>query len=107
MKNIGQMMKKAQEMQARMGEMQEALEAFEAEGEVAGGLVKVRLNGKFEMLGVFIDPDAADPEDPAMLESMVQAAFNAARTIIDAKKKEMADEMTGGLPLPPGFKLPF
>ncbi len=107
MKNIGQMMKKAQEMQARMGEMQDALEAMEVEGASGGGLVKVRITGKSKVLGVSIDPSAKDESEPELLEDMVAAAFNDARSQIDAAKKQMMDEMTDGLPLPPGMKLPF
>lgn len=107
MKNIGQMMKKAQEMQARMGEMQDALEAMEVEGVSGGGLVKVRITGKSQILGVSIDPSAMDTSEPELLEDMVAAAFNDARSQINAAKKQMMDEMTDGLPLPPGMKLPF
>ena len=107
MKNLGQMMKQAQQMQARMEEMQNEMEAHEVEGSSGGGMVTVRLSGKFDVRGVTIDPSIIDPEDPEMIEDLVAAAINDARTKIDAFKQEKVAEMTGGLPLPPGFKLPF
>jgi len=107
MKNLGQMMKQAQQMQARMTEMQEEMEAYEVEGAAGGGLVNVRLSGKFEVRGVSIDPSLIDPSDPEMLEALILAAFNDAKGKIDAYKADKMADMTGGLPLPPGFKLPF
>lgn len=107
MKNLGNMMKQAQQMQARMTEMQEEMEAYEVEGASGGGMVKVRLSGKFEVRGVSIDPSMIDPSDPEILEDLILAAFNDAKGKIDAYKAEKMADMTGGLPLPPGFKLPF
>ena len=107
MKNLGQMMKQAQQMQTRMSEMQEEMEAHQVEGVSGGGLVVVRVNGKFDVRGVSIDPSIIDPADPEMLEDLVAAAINDAKIKIDAFKQEKISEMTGGLPLPPGFKLPF
>lgn len=107
MKNLGQMMKQAQQMQSRMTEMQEEMEAHEVEGVSGGGLVVVRVNGKFDVRGVTIEPSIIDPSDPEMLEDLVAAAINDAKTKIDTFKQEKMTEMTGGLPLPPGFKLPF
>lgn len=107
MKNLGQMMKQAQQMQARMTEMQEEMENHEVEGASGGGMVTVRVSGKFEVRGVNIDPSLIDPSDPEMLEDLIAAAFNDARAKVDAFKAEKMAEMTGGLPLPPGFKLPF
>ena len=107
MKNLGQMMKQAQQMQARMEEMQVEMEAHEVEGASGGGMVNVRLSGKSDVRGVSIDPSIIDPSDPEMLEDLVMAAFNDAKVKIDAFKAEKMADMTGGLPLPPGFKLPF
>lgn len=109
MKNLGQMMKKAQEMQTRMSEIQESLAAMHVEGSSDGGLVSVRLSGKFDVLGVNISPSAmsAGEGNPEILEDMIASAFNDARAKVDVAKQEMIDEMTGGLPLPPGIKLPF
>lgn len=107
MKNLGQMMKQAQQMQERMQEMQSELEAYEVEGSAGSGLVTVRLSGKFAMRGLTIDPSIIDSSDPEMLEDLVQAAFNDAKTKVDTFKADKKAEMTGGLALPPGFKLPF
>lgn len=107
MKNLGNMMKQAQQMQARMTELKEEMEAYEVEGAAGGGLVVLNLSGKFEVRGVSIDPSLIDPSDPEMLEDLIKAAFNDAKAKIDAHKAEKMADITGGLPLPPGFKLPF
>lgn len=107
MKNLGQMMKQAQQMQSRMTELQEEIEHFESEGQSGGGMITVRMNGKFDIQGISIDPSMIDPEDPELLADLITAAFNDAKTKIDTFKQEKVQEMTGGLPLPPGFKLPF
>lgn len=107
MKNLGQMMKQAQQMQSRMTEMQEEMEAHEVEGSAGAGMITVRMNGKAELRGISIDPSMIDPQDPEMLEDLITAAFNDAKAKIDAFKQEKLADMTGGLPLPPGFKLPF
>ena len=107
MKNLGNMMKQAQQMQTRMTEMQEAMEAHEVEGNSGGGMIKILVSGKHEVRSVSIDPTLIDPSDPEMLEDLVMAAMNDAKTkIADYKAEKMAD-ITGGMPLPPGFKLPF
>ena len=107
MKNLGAMMKQAQQMQSRMTELQEEIEHFETEGQAGGGMISVRMNGKFDIQGMSIDPSMIDPDDPELLADLITAAFNDAKTKIDAFKQEKVQEMTGGLPLPPGFKLPF
>lgn len=107
MKNLGQMMKQAQQMQSRMTEMQEAMESYETDGQAGGGMVTLRLSGKFDIRALSIDPSLIDPSDPEMLEDLIKAAFNDAKAKVDAHKAEQMAEMTGGLPLPPGFKLPF
>jgi hypothetical protein len=107
MKNLGNMMKQAQQMQSRMTELQETMEAHEVEGNAGGGLVSVRVSGKHIVHNVSIDPTLIDPSDPELLEDLVKAAFNDAKGKIDAFKAEKVAELTGGMPLPPGFKLPF
>ena len=107
MKNLGAMMKQAQQIQSRMTELQEEIEHFESEGQSGGGMITVRMNGKFDIQGISIDPSMIDPEDPELLADLITAAFNDAKTKIDTFKQEKVQEMTGGLPLPPGFKLPF
>lgn len=107
MKNIGQMMKQAQEMQAKMGEMQAQLSRVEMTGSSGGGLVQVTMTGKGEMRAVKIDPSLVEPDGVEVLEDLVLAAANDARAKVDAHAAEEMQKLTGGLALPPGFKLPF
>ena len=107
MKNLGRLMQQAQEMQAKMAEFQEQLLDREIEGAAGGGMVTVTLNGKGEARAVRVDPALADPDDMEVLEDLLVAAINDARTKIDAMTSEEMSKMTGGLNLPPGMKLPF
>lgn len=107
MKNLGQLMKQAQEMQEKMAEMQESLAAIEVEGSAGAGLVKVTLNGKGEMRRLRIDPTLANPDEAEVLEDLVVAAHNDAKGKIEARVQEETQKLMGGLPLPPGMKLPF
>ena len=107
MKNLGQLMKQAQEMQARMQAMQDKLAAFELEGAAGGGLVRVAVNGKGLMRRVKIDPTLVDPKEVEVLEDLVVAAFNDAKAKVEAHIAEEMQKLTGGLNLPPGLKLPF
>lgn len=107
MKNLGQMMKQAQQLQTRMSEMQEKLDAHQAEGVSGGAMVRLTLNGRGEMTALKIDPSLLAPAEGEILEDLIRAAHTDAKTKIDAYKQEMMSEVTGGLPLPPGFKMPF
>ena len=107
MKNLGQMMKQAQELQSRMNEMQAKLDQIEITGASGGGMVQVTVNGKREMKRLKIDKSLVDPEEVEVLEDLVVAAFNDAAAKIDAKLAEEMGKITGGLKLPPGMKLPF
>jgi len=107
MKNLGNLMKQAQEMQARMQEMQAKLETREIEGVAGGGMVRVTLSGKGEMRKLKLDPAAVDPAEIEVLEDLIVAAHADAKRKIDAQMQEEMSSLTGGLPLPPGFKLPF
>jgi len=107
MKNIGQMMKQAQKMQAKMGELQERLANTEITGASGGGMVQVTLNGKSEMRAIRIDPALVDPDEVEVLEDLVVAAFNDAKAKVEAHVAEVMSELTGGLQLPPGMQLPF
>lgn len=107
MKNLGQMMKQAQEMQARMAEMQAQLEHHEVTGASGGGMVAVTLNGKGELRRIKIDPSLIDPKEPEILEDLIVAAHKDAKTKVE---QHLADEMaklTGGLKLPGNMKFPF
>ena len=107
MKNFGQMMKQAQEMQAKMAEMQARLDQVEMTGAAGGGLVQVTLTGKGEVRKVKIDKSLADPNEVEVLEDLVLAAFNDAKQRVEAHVAEEMSKLTGGLKLPPGMKLPF
>jgi len=104
MKNFNEMMKQAQMLQQRFQEAQDKVALVEAEGQSGGGMVKVTLNGKGLARVVRIDPSLADPKDIGMLEDLVLAAINDARTKVDARVAEEMAKVTGGLPLPPGLK---
>jgi len=110
MKNLGQMMKQAQQMQAKMAEMQEALEKVEMTGAAAGGMVQVTLGGKGDMKRLKIDKSLVDPSETEVLEDLVVAAFNDAKARVEAHMAEEMSKVTGGLSLPGGLgglKLPF
>lgn len=107
MKNLSQMMKQAQEMQAKMQEMQARLDEAEVTGVAGGGLITVTLTGKGTLKNIDIDPTVVDPDDVALLEDLVTAAFNDAKTKVEALVADKMSEVTGGLQLPPGMKLPF
>jgi DNA-binding YbaB/EbfC family protein len=107
MKNLGEMMKQVQAMQSRMTEMQAKLEEATVTGQSGGGLVKVTLSGKGAMTGVVIDPSLLKPEEKDILEDLLVAAHSDAKAKSEAMMAEEMKAVTGGLPLPPGFKLPF
>ena len=107
MKNLGQLMKQAQEMQEKMAEMQDSLVAIEIEGVAGGGLVNIVLNGKGAMQRLKIDPSLVKPEDAEILEDLIIAAHNDAKSKIEMRLQEETQKLMGGLPLPPGMKLPF
>ncbi len=107
MKNFGQMMKQAQEMQARMAQMQEELAAMEVTGAAGGGLIQVTLSGKGDARAVKIDPSLISADEVEVLEDLLVAAINDAKAKTEALAAEKMQALTGGLQLPPGFKLPF
>ena len=107
MKNLGQMLKQAQEMQARMAELQAKLAEVEMTGSAGGGMVQVTLNGKGEMRKVKIDPALIKAEEAEVLEDLILAASNDAKSRVEAHLAQEMSKLTGGLQLPPGMKLPF
>lgn len=107
MKNIAGLMKRAAEMQSRVQELQGRLEALTMEGQVGAGMVSVTLNGKGEMKAVRIDPKLLDPAEAELLGDLIVAAHADARRRLEATMSEEMRKLTGGLTLPPGFKLPF
>lgn len=107
MKNIGQMLQQAQKMQQKMNELQTELAAMEVVGASGGGMVQVTLTGKFEARRLKIDPSLVDPKDATVIEDLVIAAFNDAKSKVEAMVSAKMSELTGGLQLPPGLTLPF
>ena len=107
MKNLGQMLKQAQEFQTKMAEMQAQLENVEIVGSAAGGMVQVTLNGKGEMRSIKLDPSLCKPEEAEVMEDLLVAAHNDAKRRVEERTAEEMQKLTGGLQLPPGMKLPF
>ena len=111
MKSMEEMIKAAQEaaqtIQKQMEEAQGKLDTIEVEGVSGGGLVKVRASAKGRIIAVSIDDSLMVPADKHMLEDLVAAAFNDAREKADAASNAEMSKMSSGLPLPPGFKMPF
>ena len=107
MKNLGNMMKQAQQMQAKMAEMQTKLGEMEVTGISGGGVIQTTLNGKYDLRTIKIDPSVVDPADVEVLEDLILAAFNDAKTKVETTVQDEMAKLTGGLNLPPGFKLPF
>jgi len=103
---LGDLMQKAQQMQENMQKAQEEIAKMEVNGQSGGGLVVVTMNGKHEVSKIVID-DSLFGEDRDMLEDLIAAAVNdAVHKVTDASQNKMAG-MTDGIPLPPGFKMPF
>jgi DNA-binding YbaB/EbfC family protein len=100
------LMKQAQAMQDNMKKMQDQLATIEVEGQAGAGMVKVLMTCKNDVKRVSIDPSLLG-EDKDMLEDLVAAAFNDAVRKAETTTNEKMSGMTAGLPLPPGFKLPF
>ena len=103
--DLMKMMKQAQEIQGRMQQVQQDLAALEVEGQSGAGMVKVKLNGKFEARAISIDPGLLKPEDAEMLEDLILAAFQDAKGKAEVAVQAKMQEVTGGLQLPPGLKL--
>ncbi len=101
------LMKQAQQMQAKMAEAQLELEQTVVEGEAGGGLVKIVLTAKGSMRSVSIDPSLLNPAEKEILEDLILTAHMQARTKAEDAMAEKMKALTGGLPLPPGMKLPF
>lgn len=106
MAGIGDLMKQAQEMQGKMQQMQEDLANSEVTGEAGAGMVAVTMTGRHDVRRIKIDPSLLN-EDKEMLEDLVAAAVNDAVRKVEAESKEKMQEMTGGMPIPPGFNMPF
>jgi DNA-binding YbaB/EbfC family protein len=101
------MMKKAEEMQRKMAELQDEAGRATVEGRSGGGLVSVTLNGKGEMQGLKIDPSLFKEDDVSVLEDLIVTAHNEAKSKAEQMMQQKMAELTQGLQLPPGMKLPF
>ncbi len=107
MVNFGNMMKQAQQLQKKMSEAQEKLKEIEVEGISGGGLVKVISNAKGNIKRIKIDDSLLKVEEKEILEDLIVAAINDAKQKGEEAAQEEMKSLTGGLPLPPGMKLPF
>jgi hypothetical protein len=107
MKNLGEMMKQVQAMQSRMAEAQAKLDHVSVTGQSGGGLVRVTFTGKGQMTGIVIDPTLLKADEKDILEDLIVAACNDAKVKAEAAVAEEMKQVTGGMSLPPGMKLPF
>lgn len=105
MKDLMKLMQQAGQIQQRMQKLQEDLAAMEIEGQSGAGMVKVTLNGKGEMRSVRIDPSLLKPGEAEIVEDLILAAHQDARAKVESTMQERMQDVTGGLPLPPGLKL--
>lgn len=103
---FGDLMKQAQEMQDKVKDLQQQIEKTEVTGESGAGMVKVTMTGKYDVKRVDID-DSLMSEDKEILEDLIAAAVNATVRRLEQERQDKMSELTQGLPLPPGFKLPF
>ncbi len=106
MTDISDLINQAKEMQKKMKTAQDSLKKIEVEGVSGGSAVKVTINGDGELKKIFIDPDLYK-EPKEIIEDLIIAAHNDARSKIKKKTSEEISKVTGGIDLPPGFKLPF
>ena len=107
MNNFSDMMKKAQEMQKKMQEIQDTLSNLEVEGTSGGGIVKIIMNCKNEVKKIDIDPSIIKNDEKEVMEDLIIAALNDAKSKAEEKSQEEMKKLTGGLGLPPGMKMPF
>lgn len=103
---FGNIMKQAQEFQTRLQQVQEAIAATEVTGEAGAGLVKVVMNGRHEVSKVTVD-QGLWTEDKGMVEDLIAAAVNDAAQKVERMTRDKMTDLTAGMGLPPGFKLPF
>ena len=100
-------MQMAQNAQAELQKAQDSLDKIEVEGVAGGGLVKISATAKGRILAVDIDASLLAPSEKTMVEDLIAAAINDAKAKADAAASEELQKMQSGLPLPPGFKMPF
>ncbi|MFT3727432.1 MAG: YbaB/EbfC family nucleoid-associated protein [Terricaulis sp.] len=107
MKDISQIMRQAQAMQAKINEAQKKLEAMEVEGSAGGGLVKLKISGKNALLSINIDKSLLNADEGEILEDLVKAAHDDARRKLDDAQNEEMKGLGSGMGILPGFKMPF
>ena len=107
MMDFMKMMKQAQELQGRLQRLQEELGSLQVEGQAGAGMVRITLSGTGEMKSVRIDPGLMKPGEAEMVEDLIVAAHEDAKAKLEVEAAQHLKQMTGGLPLPPGFQLPF
>ena len=107
MPNLDELMKMAQKAQEELMKAQDDLDNVEVEGVSGGGLVKVRASAKGRIIGLDIDESLLAPSEKQMVEDLIAAAINDARAKADQAASAEMQKITSGLPLPPGFKMPF
>lgn len=107
MPNLDDILKMAQNAQAELQKAQANLDQIEVEGVSGGGLVKIRASAKGRIIGVDLDESLLAPSEKQMTEDLIVAALNDARSKADAAANAEMQKMTAGMPLPPGFKMPF
>jgi DNA-binding YbaB/EbfC family protein len=103
MKNLADIMKQAGQMQARMAEMQTKLEGMNVHGQAGGGLVRVVMTGKMQVVSVEVDPSLLKPEEKEIVEDLLVTALGDAKAKAEALMAAEMKTVTGGLPLPPGL----
>ncbi|MGJ8514387.1 YbaB/EbfC family nucleoid-associated protein [Carnimonas bestiolae] len=103
---MGGLMKQAQQMQEKMQQVQEEIAQQEVEGQSGAGMVKVRMNGRHDVVGISLDPSVMS-EEKEFLEDLLAAAVNDAVHKVEVNSKEKMSEATEGMNLPAGFKMPF
>ncbi len=103
--DLMKMMKQASQLQSKMQQMQADLASLEVQGQSGGGLVKAVITGKFDTKSIKIDPSLLKPEDAEMLEDLIIAALADAKSKAETEIQAKMQEITGGLPIPPGLKL--
>ena len=103
---LGGLMKQAQQMQENMKKVQEQLATMEVEGQAGAGMVKVVMTGRHDVKRVTVDPSLLQ-DDKEMLEDLIAAAVNDAVRRVEATVQEKMSAVTAGMPLPPGFRMPF
>ena len=107
MPDLNELMKMAQDAQNKLLQAQDDLDKVEVEGVSGGGMVKIRASAKGRIIGVEVDESLLQPSEKQMVEDLIAAAINDARAKADVAAQDAMRDVTGGLQLPPGFKMPF